>query len=134
MRGMRPLEASQILIDTLDLKRDARDATAARMTAAELLAETEVQLNARWGEVQMMPGAARLLAHLSRHKVPTALATSTPSKYMRMKLAGGRGSGGRVKDGNMLMLSHLRKRNMTRPCANTSTGITSRRGGEKLKI
>jgi beta-phosphoglucomutase-like phosphatase (HAD superfamily) len=57
------------------------------MTAAELLAETEVLLNARWGEVQMMPGAARLLAHLSRHAIPTALATSTPAKYLRVKMA-----------------------------------------------
>ena len=85
VRGMRPLDGSQIIIDSLKLKRDAEDVNL--MTAEELLAETEIQLNARWGEVQMMPGAARLLAHLKRHKVPTALATSTPSKYLRVKMA-----------------------------------------------
>lgn len=102
VRGMRPLDASQVLIDTLDLKRGASDASTP-MTAADLLAETEVQLNARWGEVQMMPGAARLLAHLSRHKVPTALATSTPAKYLRMKMARVKGCG-RMGDGT---LSHF---------------------------
>ena len=61
-----PLDGSQIIIDNLKLKRDAGDERL--LTAAELLAETEVQLNARWGEVQMMPGADRLLAHLARHK------------------------------------------------------------------
>ena len=60
------MDGSQIIIDNLKLKRDAEDENL--LTAAELLAETEVQLNARWGEVQMMPGADRLLAHLARHK------------------------------------------------------------------
>ena len=34
-----------------------------------------------------MPGAARLLRHLHRHKIPTALATSTPAKYLGVKMA-----------------------------------------------
>ena len=36
-----------------------------------------------------MPGAQRLLAYLTQHKIPTALATSTPAKYLRVKMAGG---------------------------------------------
>ena len=84
VRGMRPLDGSRAIIEALQLRRGADDAL---MTAEDLLGETEVLLNARWGEVNMMPGAARLLRHLHRHKIPTALATSTPAKYLGVKMA-----------------------------------------------
>ena len=86
VRGMRPLDGSRIIIENLKLRKDgAADGPA--LTAEELLAETEVELNGRWGEVNTMPGAERLLALLRRHEVPTALATSTPAKYLSAKLA-----------------------------------------------
>jgi hypothetical protein len=47
VRGMRPFDGSQIIIDALKLKHNASDT--ALITAADLLAQTEVQLDARRG-------------------------------------------------------------------------------------
>ena len=54
VRGMRPRDGSERLIDLLQLT-DPK--TSARASADALLALTEAKLNARWGEVALMPGA-----------------------------------------------------------------------------
>ena len=56
VRGMRPLDGSKIIIENLKLRKDGV-ADGPLLTAEELLAETEVELNGRWGEVTTMPGA-----------------------------------------------------------------------------
>jgi riboflavin kinase len=86
VRGMRPLDGSKIIIENLKLRKDGVE-DGPLLTAEELLAETEVELNGRWGEVTTMPGAERLLSLLRQHEIPTALATSTPAKYLGAKLA-----------------------------------------------
>ena len=86
VRGMRPLDGSKIIIENLKLRKDGVEG-GPLLTAEELLAETEVELNGRWGEVTTMPGAERLLSLLRQHEIPTALATSTPAKYLGAKLA-----------------------------------------------
>jgi beta-phosphoglucomutase-like phosphatase (HAD superfamily) len=84
VRGMRPRDGSERLIDLLQLT-DPK--TSARASADALLALTEAKLNARWGEVALMPGASRLLRFLADAEIPVALATSTPAKYLAAKMA-----------------------------------------------
>jgi len=78
VRGMRPLEASRALIDELKLED---------LDAESLLARTAPLLNARWSEVELMPGALRLLEHLRERNVKFGLATSTPREYLKLKMA-----------------------------------------------
>jgi len=77
--GKRPLEAWDATVQALGL---------AACTGAELYAESEPLLSARWGEARPMPGAVRLLEHLERLGVPVAVATSTPRASFERKLEG----------------------------------------------
>jgi riboflavin kinase len=54
---------------------------------AQLLAESEAALESRWGDARLLPGALRLLSHLSAAGVPVAVATSTPRATFDKKLA-----------------------------------------------
>ena len=78
VRGMRPSDGTRAIMDILDIRN---------VSVEEMLAETSALLDARWGEVSMMPGAARLLDHLHAHGVKTALATSTPAEFLVKKMA-----------------------------------------------
>ena len=78
VRGMRPSDGTRAIMDILDIRN---------VSVEEMLAETSALLDARWGEVSMMPGAARLLDHLHVHGVKTALATSTPAEFLVKKMA-----------------------------------------------
>lgn len=78
VRGMRPMDGTKAIIAILQLTD---------CTPESILAETSSLLNARWCEVNMMPGAKRLLEYLHRHKIETALATSTPSDFLEKKMA-----------------------------------------------
>ena len=82
VRGMRPTDGTKEIMKLLDIKAEEYSPEA-------ILGETSALLNARWGEVSMMPGARRLLDHLyaHRHRIKTALATSTPSSFLRKKMA-----------------------------------------------
>ena len=77
VRGMRPGDGTRAVMDLLEITDVSVDA---------LLAETSALLDARWGEVSMMPGARRLLDHLHVHGVKTALATSTPAAFLAKKM------------------------------------------------
>ena len=76
-RGRRPLEASRLVVEELNLE----------CTPEALLATTAPLLNARWSEVRLMPGARRLMEHLERHGVTFGLATSTPADFLAAKMA-----------------------------------------------
>jgi len=75
--GKRALESSQAFVDAAGLPLSAEDCLAARY---ELLWE-------RYGDAELMPGAARLTAHLSQAGVPMAIATSSHQKNFEMKTA-----------------------------------------------
>jgi len=77
VRGTRPLDASRAVVRALNLP----------ISGEALLERTAPRLNARWGEVRLMPGAARLLAHLDAAGVRYGLATSTPREYLASKMA-----------------------------------------------
>jgi riboflavin kinase / FMN hydrolase len=47
-----------------------------------------MSVHCRWTDVSVLPGAARLLRHLARCKVPLAVATSTPRKSFDTKMSG----------------------------------------------
>lgn len=78
VRGMRPGDGTRAVMDILGIRDVSVD---------EMLGETSALLDARWGEVCMMPGARRLLDHLHAHGVKTALATSTPAAFLKKKMA-----------------------------------------------
>lgn len=75
--GRRPLDAWQATVDILGMDRSAQ----------ELYDQAEPLLTGRWHEAPLLPGAARLLAHLRAHGVPMALATSTPRATLERKLS-----------------------------------------------
>lgn len=77
--GKKPLEAWQATIDSLEIKN---------VTARQLYEESEPELQGRWHETRLMPGAHRLVLHLQKHGVPMAVATSTMRSSYRSKMAG----------------------------------------------
>ena len=74
--GMRPLEACQALVEVAGLP----------CTAEEVLALTGPALDKQWASATALPGAERVVAHLVKFGVPLALATSTHSKTLPLKL------------------------------------------------
>eukprot|EP00892_Ulva_mutabilis_P000274 jgi/Ulvmu1/10247/UM060_0048.1 len=74
--GKRPLESWDIIRKELDIPA----------TAQELFALSEPELQKRWPTVEALPGARRLLKHLSAHGIPLALATSTSRSSCNAKL------------------------------------------------
>ena len=81
--GLRPLEAWRAVVKALGL--DDR-------LAEDLLAESEAELAGQWAACQALPGATRVVAHLARHGVRLALATSTPRATYAAKTSGAGGA------------------------------------------
>ena len=79
VRGMRPKDGTKAILQILQLDTEIH-------SVDDVLAETGELLNQRWGEVNMMPGAKRLLDYLHEHGIKTALATSTPSDFLEKKM------------------------------------------------
>ena len=77
-RGRRPLEACELVCETLALA----------LTPAALLALTDAALTSRWSEVALLPGALRLLQQCRSSSVKLALVTSTPRQTLLLKTAG----------------------------------------------
>ena len=77
-RGRRPLEACAAVIEALQLS----------ISPAELYAQTDRELLTRWPEVELLPGAARLVMHCRAAGLPLALCTSTPRAALLLKTAG----------------------------------------------
>ncbi|KAJ7212971.1 HAD-like domain-containing protein [Mycena pura] len=57
------------------------------LTAADFLAQCATLQEALWRTTKLLPGAARLLAHLAAHGVPLALATSSRRRHFELKTA-----------------------------------------------
>lgn len=74
-RGKRPLEACQAVIDALALP----------VSAPALLEETSHALDGKWGDAELLPGAVRLIQHLTKSGVPLALCTSTSRPQLAAK-------------------------------------------------
>ncbi|GAB4824069.1 hypothetical protein N2152v2_011115 [Parachlorella kessleri] len=75
--GRTPLDAWQTVADMLGIE----------CTAQQLFEESEPLLVKRWHEAPLLPGVQRLISHLQAHKVPLALATSTPRATLVRKLS-----------------------------------------------
>lgn len=75
--GMRPIEAWQAVASTLNITGQSPQ---------DLYEQSEPLLQDRWHEAPLLPGVARLVAHLQQHGVPLALATSTPRATLNRKL------------------------------------------------
>lgn len=75
--GMRPLDAWAAVAEALGIERSAQ----------ELFDQSEPLLRDRWHEAPLLPGVARLVAHLQAVGVRMALATSTSRATLGRKLA-----------------------------------------------
>lgn len=71
--GKKALESCQIFVDELGLH--------GQLTAEQLLQDREAALDALFPTCQLMPGAERLLRHLSAHGIPCALATGSNRRH-----------------------------------------------------
>lgn len=72
-RGAR--ELAQYVVEALELP----------MTASDFLVEREPLLRARFADAPAKPGAADLVRHLSDHRVPIAVGTSSTRTYFDIK-------------------------------------------------
>ncbi|KAJ7560772.1 hypothetical protein O6H91_04G145300 [Diphasiastrum complanatum] len=75
--GKRPLEVAASLVEDYELP----------CTADELLEESLSHVETMWSRAKALPGATRLLKHLRAHKIPIGLASNSPAKNIRSKLA-----------------------------------------------
>lgn len=57
------------------------------LTIDDYLAQRRTAQDARWPHVQLLPGAARLVAHLAAHGVPIAIATGSTRRNFELKAA-----------------------------------------------
>jgi len=57
------------------------------LTIDAYLAQRTAAQDARWPHVQLLPGAARLVAHLAKHAVPIAIASGSQRRNFELKTA-----------------------------------------------
>jgi pseudouridine-5'-monophosphatase len=77
MIGKKALDSARILVETLKLP----------IAPEEYLRERESQLDALLPNAQPMPGARRLTAHLTRHGIPQAVASSSRRRDFELKVS-----------------------------------------------
>ncbi|XP_016050401.1 pseudouridine-5'-phosphatase [Erinaceus europaeus] len=73
--GQTAPEAARIIVQTLELPLNPED----------LLQESQARLRDLFPTCGLMPGAERLIGHLKKHGVPTAVATSSGTSSFRLK-------------------------------------------------
>ena len=57
------------------------------LTIDDYITQSTVAQEARWPYVQLLPGAARLVAHLADHAVPIAIASGSARRKFKLKTA-----------------------------------------------
>jgi (DL)-glycerol-3-phosphatase len=77
MMGRTALEAARVLIDAFEPPLP--------LTPAEVLAQRDALLAGLFPKAGLMPGAARLVAHLRACGVPAAVATSSHARHFELK-------------------------------------------------
>ena len=79
MMGRTSLAAGQVLVDALDLQNKHK------IDAAEFIRRREEVLSTLLPHTKAMPGAARLVEHLKKSGVPSAVATSSHRAHFELK-------------------------------------------------
>ena len=77
MMGKKALEASEVFVDELSLH--------GQLTPEAFLADRDLILDRLFAEAKLMPGAERLIRHVSASSVPLALATSSHRRHFELK-------------------------------------------------
>jgi pseudouridine-5'-monophosphatase len=77
MIGKKAIDSARILVEALKLP----------IAPEEYLHEREAQLDALLPTAQPMPGARRLTAHLARHRIPQAVASSSRRRDFELKIS-----------------------------------------------
>src|SRR5207248_3753863 len=77
MIGKKAIDSARILVEALKLP----------IAPEEYLREREAHLDALFPTVEPMPGARRLTAHLARHGIPQAVASSSRRRDFELKVS-----------------------------------------------
>jgi pseudouridine-5'-monophosphatase len=77
MIGKNAMDSARVLVETLKLP----------IAPEEYLREQEAHLNALFPTAEPMPGARRLTAHLARHGIPQAVASSSRRRDFELKVS-----------------------------------------------
>ncbi|XP_050368482.1 bifunctional riboflavin kinase/FMN phosphatase isoform X2 [Argentina anserina] len=75
--GKTPLEAATSVVEDYGLS----------CTSSELLSEINPIFSDQWCNIKALPGANRLIKHLSAHRVPIALASNSPRENIETKIS-----------------------------------------------
>ncbi|XP_077249653.1 bifunctional riboflavin kinase/FMN phosphatase-like [Tasmannia lanceolata] len=75
--GKTPLETAAAIVEDYGLP----------CTTEELISEITPMFSDRWSNIKALPGAARLIKHLSGHGVPIALASNSPRENIELKIS-----------------------------------------------
>jgi len=79
LMGRRPLDAMEIMMKELDMSG---------VTAQELLDKSHSMQPTYFAEAALLPGAARLINHLSNHGIPMSICTGSSNQAFNIKTNG----------------------------------------------
>ncbi|KAL5579320.1 hypothetical protein UlMin_011762 [Ulmus minor] len=75
--GKTPFEAAVAIVEDYELP----------CTSIELISEITHLFSAQWCNIKALPGANRLIKHLSSHNIPMALASNSPRESIETKIS-----------------------------------------------